>query len=254
MRGNYFLSISLLLFLLASCATDSPEDKPSAHRNDLVLGASARDFLSDEIFTALELEVVYVTGHEPTQETINSLYSFLNRHINKPDGIDIKTRAIVSPNVGSYSILELKEVEKKYRTSFSKDTKLAAFIFIADNKSEDKEDRRILGKAYLNTSMVIFNSEIQIMTGNSSSRSQLQTVTAHHEFGHLFGLVNNGTPAQSDHEDPDKEFRAHCSVEGCLMAAAIDINSSNLTFLEDGQKILDFDEHCKLDLKANGGK
>ena len=241
------------MFLLAGCTTEETEKEISAHRNDLVLGASARDFLSDELFTSIELEVVYVTGNEPTDQALNSLYTFLNRYTNKPDGISVLTKAIPSPGVGTYSIEEIKDLEKKYRTSFSREGKLAVFIFFADNKSEDSQtDHRILGKAYMNTSMVIFDREIKDMT--TSSRSEIQTVTLHHEFGHLFGLVNNGSPAQSEHEEADKEYRAHCNVKGCLMAAAIEINTSPFGFLENGQKVLRFDEKCMLDLKANGGK
>lgn len=255
MRKNFIQGcIFLLLLVLAGCSTDDAEKKPSAHRNDLVLGASARDFLSDEVFTSLELEVVYVIGHEPEEKALQSLSNFLNRYTHKPGGISIKPRAIVSPAMGTYSIEEIKTVEKQHRTLFSKNEKLAAFIFFADNKSEDsKTDNRILGKAYLNTSIVIFENELSELTAGVS-QSELQTVTLHHEFGHLFGLVNNGTPAQSEHEDPDKKSRAHCSVDGCLMAAAIEFSSSSLSFIENDQKVLDFDEKCKLDLKANGGK
>lgn len=255
MKGHYFLSFTILLLLLTGCSTENPEDKISVHSNDLVLGASAREFLSDELFTALDLELVYVTGHPPTQGSINSLYSFLERNINKPDGINIQTRAIPSPGVGSYNIQEIKEVEKNNRTAFSKGEKLAVFVFFADNKSADvKEGRSTLGKAYMNTSIIIFDSEIKAITNSSTSHSQVQTITLHHEFGHLFGLVDNGSPAQTAHEDSNPDNRAHCNVEGCLMAAIIDVNSSPLSFLEGGQKILDFDDKCKLDLKANGGK
>lgn len=254
MRGNYFLSC-LLILLLAGCTIDNEEKEISVYRNDLVLGASARQFLSDEVFTTLDLEIVYVTGYAPTEGAINSLHSFLERYTHKPQGINISTRAIPSPGVGSYSIQEIREVEKKYRTAFSKNETLAAFIFFADSKSEDvKEKSTILGKAYQNTSMVIFDNEIKEVTNSSSSHTQVQAVTMHHEFGHLFGLVDNGTPAQTEHEDTDPDYKAHCNVEGCLMAGIIDVQSSPLSFLENGIKVLDFDDKCKLDLKANGGK
>lgn len=252
MRKNYFLNFFLVYLVLTGCTLDNSEKEISPHRNDLVLGASARNFLSDELFTAINIEIVYVTGHAPTQEAINSLYTFFERNTHKPNGVFIQTRAISSPDVGSYSLEEIKEVEKKYRTAFSVDNSLAVFIFFADNKSQkNKEDTNILGTAYMNTSIAVFDSVIQSMSG---SRSEIQTVTLHHEFGHLFGLVDNGTPAQSDHEDSDPEYKAHCNVDGCLMAAKIDVKSSPLSFLENGVKILEFGEKCKLDLKANGGK
>lgn len=243
-----------MLLVLTGCTTDGPEKEISIHRNDLVLGSSARHFLSDEIFTSLEIEIVYVNGFKPKDEAVASLHSFFGKYLNKPDGINIQSRAIPSPEVGTYSIEEVKVIEKKYRTVFSKDNNLGVFIFFADKGNEAGEgELRTLGKAYLNTSMIIYDSEIQAITQTPASHTQVQTVTLHHEFGHLFGLVDNGTPAQSEHEDSDK-YRAHCNVEGCLMAGIIDVKSSPLSFLENGINLLDFDQKCKIDLKANGGK
>lgn len=255
--ANKLFGWLIILIFLAGCSVDEAEKTPSSHRNDLVLGASARDYLSDEKFTSLEVEIVYVTGFEPKPEAISSLKTFLNKYLHKPDGISIITRAIPSPNMGTYSIEEIVDVEKSERTVFSTGEKLGTFIFFADEKSIDSEtQRRVIGKAYRNTSMVIFDKEINEMSG-SGTHSEIQITAMHHEFGHLFGLVNNGTPAQSPHEekDPsDPKIRAHCNVEGCLMAAEIEFGTSPFSFLENGQTILEFDDLCKLDLKANGGK
>ncbi|WP_029038514.1 hypothetical protein [Salinimicrobium xinjiangense] len=251
---NRFCGWLIVLIFFAGCSVDEAEKIPTSHRNDLVLGASARDYLSDEKFTSLQVEVVYVTGFEPTSEAIGSLKTFLNKYINKPNGISIITRAIPSPNMGTYAIEEIVELEKSERTVFSNGEKLGTFIFFADEKSTDSdEQRRVIGKAYRNTSMVIFDKEIRDMS-NSGTRGEIQTTALHHEFGHLFGLVNNGTPAQSPHEDSDSKKKAHCDVEGCLMNAEIEFGTSPFSFLENGQQILDFDDQCKLDLKANGGK
>lgn len=255
--GSKFFGWLILFIFLSGCSVDEADKIPSSHRNDLVLGASAGDYLSDEIFTALEIEIVYVTGFEPTSETISSLKTFLNKYLNKPGGITIVTRAISAPKMGAYTTKEIIEIEKKERTVFSTGNKLGTFIFFADEKSEDSQSsHRVIGKAYLNTSIVIFDKEIREMS-NSGSRSEIQITAMHHELGHLFGLVNNGTPAQSPHEDTDPtdpKKKAHCNVEGCLMAAEIEFGTSPFSFLENGQKILDFDDQCKLDLKANGGK
>lgn len=250
---KYFGYLTIVL-ILASCSTDETNNEGSSPRNDLALGASARDFLSDEEFTALEVEIVYVTGFEPTPEALNSLKSFLNKYLNKPEGIVVKTRAVASPDIGTYSLDEILALEKQHRTLFSSGKKLATYIFFADDKSVDSEaDKKIIGKAYRNTSMIVFDKEITEMSG-LVTRSEIQTTALHHEFGHLFGLVNNGTPAQTPHEETEKSKKAHCDVDGCLMAASIAFGSSAFSYLENGQNIVDFDEKCQLDLKANGGK
>ena len=247
----YFIFVFLLL---TGCSTDETDKEDTSHSNDLVLGASARDFLSDEKFTALEIEIAYVTGFEPTPAALNNLKIFLNKYLNKPNGISIKTRAVASPNFGTYALDEILNLEKQHRTTFSNGHTLGTFIFFADEKSVDsKEDRKIIGKAYRNTSMIVFDKEIKEMSG-LVTRSEIQTTALHHEFGHLFGLVNNGSPAQTPHEETETSKKAHCNVDGCLMAASIAFGSSPFSYLEDGENIVDFDEQCQLDLKANGGK
>lgn len=243
---------TLLFLLFAGCSTDeetAPDDRP--------LGVSARSFLSDEDFTSLEVEVVYVTGFEPSQTSLYNIESFLNKYLNKPNGVKITARAIPAPGKGTYSLNEIREIEDKHRTAFTSGSKLTTFIFIADNKSDSSSgDDVVLGKAYKNTSMVIFQKEIRELasgTGTVSS-DEIQTTTVKHEFGHLFGLVNNGTPAQTPHEDPDPQNKAHCDVETCLMAALLDFENSGAPAMKVQSGNLEFDEQCHRDLIANGGK
>lgn len=236
----------LILFLgLSACSTDeerAPDDQP--------LGVSANSFLSEEDYTSLVVEIVYVTGFEPSDSSLSAAKTFLQTYLNKPGGITVKTRAIPAPEMGTYSLSEIKSIENDHRTAFTSGKKLSTFIFIADDKSENSiGDERILGKAYKNTSMVIFQKEIRELAENTGvSSSQIQEFTIKHEFGHLFGLVDNGTPAQSDHvyEDPkDPDEKGHCDVPGCLMARYLDYEQA-------GNLVLD--ELCHMDLIANGGK
>lgn len=238
--------LSVFFLLVVSCSTEeevAPDDRP--------LGVSARSFLSDESYSSLEVEMVYVTGYEPSQNSISTLETFLIKYLNKPGGVSIKTRAIAAPGAGTYSLSEIRNIEEEQRTVFTSGNKLSTFIFIADNKSDSSTGENvILGKAYRNTSMVIFQKEIRELASSlgSVSSDEIQATTIKHEFGHLFGLVNNGTPAQTLHEDQDPENKAHCDVESCLMAALQDFGNQSAT------GSLDFDEHCHRDLIANGGK
>lgn len=243
MKNKFLLLTTLFIFLLG-CSTDepSPDDQP--------LGVSARSFLSDENFTSLVVEVVYVNGFEPSGISLSAVKSFLQTYLNKPGGIELVTRAIPAPEMGTYSVSEVTEVENKHRTIFTSGKKLSAFIFIADNNSDaSTSEEWVLGKAYKNTSMVIFEKEIRELAEKTGiASSQIQQVTIKHEFGHLFGLVDNGTPAQSDHvyEDPnDPDEKGHCKVDNCLMAR-------DLNYYEAGNQQLE--ELCHLDLIANGGK
>jgi hypothetical protein len=57
----------------------------------------------------------------------------------------------------------------------------------------------------------------------------IEQATLVHEFGHGVGLVNNGIPMASDHEDPDHPH--HCSNSECVMFWEND-NVSIVNFIE----------------------
>ena len=91
--------------------------------------------------------------------------------------------------------------------------------------------------------------DLESSTSTSIDRTLIETATLRHEFGHIFGLVNLGTPLTSDHED--QENRRHCDVEDCLMffqTVANVFNTSNVATLPE------FDDQCLADLQNNGGK
>ncbi|MFD2516663.1 hypothetical protein [Salinimicrobium flavum] len=256
MNFKRYLIVILTTFtlVLTGCTVDEPASDKK------ILGASARDFLSDENYTSLKVEIVYVNGYNPTQSTLTVLENFLKKYLNKPAGIIFSERAIPSPEKGILSISEVREIEKQNRTVFNTDKQLTAFIYFADNISEaslelENSDERILGKAYSSSSIVIFEKDVQDMAASSSNvtKTEIEHTILRHEFGHLFGLVNNGSPAQSPHEDTDPAYKAHCNVADCLMAGSIDFASA-VNQIENEEQILDFDEKCRLDLVANGGK
>ncbi|GAB2773657.1 hypothetical protein [Salinimicrobium soli] len=241
-----FPVVFVVLFILAGCAKDEipPNEKP--------LGTSSQDFLTDDRYTSMTLEIVYVEGFAPTAAALTELENFLNTYLYKPDGIRIVTNSIPSPGVGDYSLQEVKQVESTYRSVFSSGTNLGVFIFFADNYSANDAasagnggiDKRSLGTAYRNTSIVIYERSVLETGGN---RSTIEHTTLRHEFGHLFGLVNNGTPAQSAHEykDPNNSSeKGHCNVSGCLMSPTLDFSKGTMQL---GSK-------CHEDLIANGGK
>lgn len=240
------LHLLFLFLLLTGCAKEEidPNEKP--------LGASSRDFLTADRYTSMTLEIVYVEGFAPTQSAIDEVKVFLNTYLNKPAGIKVVMNSIPSPGVGEYSSQEVAEVEDRYRSVFSRGDDLGVFIFFADDHSAKDVpsntgvfQKRSLGTAYRNTSIVIYEKSVLVMSKN---KSLAEHTTLRHEFGHLFGLVDNGTPALSPHvyHDPeDPSEKGHCSVEDCLMSPILDFSLG---------ASMSLGEKCRQDLIANGGK
>ncbi|MGB5170079.1 MAG: hypothetical protein WBN11_09810 [Eudoraea sp.] len=261
----YYKKIYFLLFmgLVLSCANDdntNPEEVIKS-ANLLATGASANDILSNTSFTKLHVELAYVVGFRPTDQTISNLETFLNERTFKNE-IEINLRPLNSPEEESLTITQIVELESENRTEYNFDDTLAIYIYFADAPSDgDEPDEGVvtLGASYRNTSMVIHEVTLREFATRSSliSLTDIESATLMHEFGHLFGLVDLGTTPVNNHVDPDSP--SHCNEEVCLMRAELEFGMGMMGLLEKsrqakGAPIPGLDAECILDLQNNGGK
>ncbi|HET8754349.1 MAG TPA: hypothetical protein VFM59_08300, partial [Salinimicrobium sp.] len=172
----------------------------------------------------------------------------------KPNGISISKREIPSPGILSYKTSDLLEIEDKERKKFNAGDEISVFILFTDGKSEGQEKLKLLlGTAYRNTSMIVYEEVIRnFAVKEQISVSEIESTALKHEFGHLFGLVGNGSPVQSLHED--SKNKSHCNVSSCLMAASVQFSSTQSMAAVAAEENFSFDENCLADLRANGGK
>ena len=246
------LIISSLILIGCSDDDDNAAVQNSIpNSNAQTLGTSANDLLSDTNFTGLTIEMVSVQGFEPTTNALNTFTTFLEERLFKPDGITFIQRTIPSSGLAPFTIDEIREIENSTRTAFNEGDEIKVFIYFADGSNEDDTNTTItLGTAFANTSIVIYERTLRNLSINPNAPmlSTIEAATLHHEFAHLLGLVNIGTPLQSEHEDT--EFRGHCNVTSCLMEASIEFGMMDM--LGNGVPVLD--PLCIADLQANGGK
>ncbi|MFA9187500.1 membrane metalloprotease [Flavobacterium magnesitis] len=247
------IAVITLAFLVSiSCSKDSTENDSNGvvkANNKKALGTSAHDLLSEDKFDTLLIELVYVEGFEPSASAITNLVSFLNNRLYKSGGILVEKRAIPSPGNETYTIAQIIAIEEANRTHYNEDGQIAVWAFFADAKSStDTNTAVVLGTAYRNTSFVIYQNTVQKLSNSpfKPSRTVLETTVINHEFGHILGLTNIGTPLQSDHEDA--EHKRHCNVTSCLMYW--ESESGNVL----GGVVPQLDAQCIADLRANGGK
>jgi hypothetical protein len=216
-------------------------------------GDSAEELLRSTDFDNLVIEAIYLNGIRPENSSLNNLRSFLEERLNKPGGITIIERELDVPDVDDYEVNEIDDIEQDNRTRFTNDRTIAVSVIFADKPNErDEGNSVVLGVAYRNTSLVMFQQTIERFSGglNQPSREVLETTVYNHEFAHLMGLVNLGTPLQSDHEDDENEN--HCNVDGCLMF--FEINGGNILNMMGVNNVPTLDDQCLADLRANGGK
>lgn len=244
----------LLLFCLAliGCTKDPA---PSIKSPNLkTTGASGSDLLSADFYQSLHLEIVYVNGFKPSDESLDMLVGFLQKRIYKPGGITMDLRAVNSSGKAPFSIDEIAEIEKKERTQFNTGDEIVVWIYFADGSDEtDEAEKKTLGSAFRNTSIVIYEKSIKNFAGHVGAPDTriLEATTLEHEFGHLFGLVDLTAPLLSDHEDPENDH--HCIISGCLMNAELEFGSGIVDVI-DNSSVPDLKEACINDLRAAGGK
>lgn len=262
-------SIKLIFLLFAaiiSCSKDSKNNISVIEDNDgnpmeidtsankKNVGDSSSDLLSSNSFEKLIIEILYVGELNPTAATMDNFKSFLEVHLNKPQGVEIVQRQITSPNQEVYSIEDIRNIEDDNRRKFNDQGTIAVSgIFIDGEYDQNTDNGSVLGVAYRNTSFVIFEETIREFSNQplAPSLTTLESVVVNHEVGHLLGLVNAGTTMQKDHQDT--EHGRHCTDEGCLMFWTAETGEGLLNMLTGGS-VPSLDALCVNDLRANGGK
>ncbi|ETN96780.1 hypothetical protein SAMN04487906_2291 [Zhouia amylolytica] len=252
MKKALYLLLSLYIFI--GCSNDSStNDEDIKRANRQTTGASANDFLSDDNFNSLTIELIYVTGYRPNQSSIDNLESFIQERTYKPGGINFVERAIASPANSPYTIQEIADLENDYREEYNMGDNLTLSIMFIDGKSDQDEGNSVvLGTAYRNTSMVIYQNTLEQNSNGvgEPDRVMLESTVLRHELSHLFGLVDLGTPMLQDHKDEANGH--HCDVQDCLMNYQVEAGS--VFDMASGGTIPSLDPLCLADLKANGGK
>ena len=265
--GNTFTKLLLTFFLLSIAVLSGCQDSITSSNNNnnnsqnssgiaanrQDVGKSAHDLLSADSHSTLFIQMLYAGNYKPTQAAVDSLKSFLEARLHKPNGITINLSMIPAPGKAQYSLNDIKNIEDNNRSIYNKGDTLAVYYFFADGSSDqDTQNSKILGLSYFNTSIVLFEKNIQNYSGGigQPSRTKLEATVMRHEFGHILGLVNIGTPMVKPHEDPN--HKGHCDNQNCLMYWNVNTSDVVQNILNSG--IPQLDQNCLNDLKNNGGK
>lgn len=211
------------------------------------------DFLSDKKYKSLVVEIQYVEGYKPTDAAMQNLRQFLEARLHKPAGIAFVYNPIASPGKAFYDVSDAEKIERNFREEHRHGATAAAyFLFLDGAYARDEENTKVLGIAYGGSSVVMFGKTIAGFSDNimEPSRSTLETAVGIHEFGHLLGLVNDGTGMVNEHQD--QAHPHHCNNTSCIMYYKAE--TSDILGILTGNDIPELDQQCISDLQANGGK
>jgi hypothetical protein len=239
MRSLKIFALSLLI-VVSGC------------HKETILNITPVDLLSGSHYEKLVVEIQYPQGYQPVSETVDKLRAFLEARLNKPGGISFILTGIPIARKDVYTIGDIKKIEDKYSRERTHRHLLAAYVFFADGAyAENTGNSQVLGMAYRPTSIAIFERTVRDFSGGLTQPAVtiLEQTVVEHEFGHLMGLVNNGTGMLTEHQDENNG--KHCDDQHCLMYYNVETSDviANLT-----NSVPQLDQHCLDDLGANGGK
>lgn len=245
---------SLLVFMFFSFISCSDQSTGIDNGNDqshtdfnhkLSPGSSNEAFITDNVYDQLVVEIQYMPGAEPRSASIENLRDFLELHLEKTSVTILGPHEIPSGGQEAYSANDVRALEEEHRENFTEGSTLASYAIFLDGEFST---RNVLGIAYYNTSTAYFGETISRISGGvgQPSRTAIETTVFNHEYGHLMGLVNNGTEMQHDHHD--SENGAHCTVQECLMYFSV--NTTDFFANLFGGNIPELDDFCIADIEA----
>ena len=222
------------------------------------------EFLSASKYTRLIVEIDYEPGAQPESATLSRLETTLNRYLDKPGGIDIRQSGDIDGNGPGtkYKFGTIRDsLEDDARDHYKGGDEAVLYVMFLNGGSEaDSSDGSVLGAAYSGSSVVMFKENIRKAKDNCFSVAGLgcpsvatiEDAVMTHELGHVLGLVNNGIPMQTPHEDKDHE--GHSDSSRSVMFWKVDTGNI-IDFIQNGNKIPnEFDDNDRADMKAAGGK
>ena len=226
------------------------------------LGSGARELVDPRLHANLVVEIDYPPGAGPNADAKAHLRSTLAEVTGRDASrIEFVEEAEVpAQSSKKYTLNDIIALETEHRDRrTSGDTAVLYVLYVAGGYSADDGDSRVLGVAYGGTSFAMFKGNIQ-----SATRSQviggvfvptieercIERAVLVHEFGHVAGLVNVGTPMVRPHEDP--EHPGHSSNQRSVMYHAVENTVDLFSFFTGGCSDIpyQFDADDKADLAA----
>lgn len=217
-------------------------------------GSRARDLVSAEKFTTLVVEVDWMTegshDYQPSALVLTFLQQRLSERLNKPGGVTVELGNAIASTRQSYGAGDLANVERDNRGSHDAGSTVTMWVVFATHSSDDTPNGRVIGLAYAGSAFAIFAASIEEVTGLLVSAAEVERIAVVHEAGHLLGLVNNGTPMVTPHEDTGHP--RHSTNPASVMYWEVE-GGGVVNLIKGGNAPDNFDANDIADLRGIGG-
>jgi len=188
---------------------------------------------------SLQIEIDYTTTSKPDSTYLNVITDVLSTYSGKNPQLSFGASDL--PAKPSYSLQDIVNITKTYRTCFTSSTKVCLYVLFLPGKLGDST---ALGAAYTSTSLVLFPSQFSSAAGPIGDKNRVATATITHELGHLFGLVGLISPSKKPHQDANHP--GHSTNSNSVMYWAVE--DSGLPGILGGGPPTQFDQDDIFDI------
>lgn len=207
----------------------------------------------------LVIELDVVAGAEPRASAERDLIARLTTLLDKPDGIEIVRSDTISSRGAEHAWTQdevFALADETFDDASPAGTVTMHVMWIDGHEAGDTASGATLGYAWAHTHIVMFHDTIEDncfrdpLLGDRVCASA-QYIVWLHEVGHLIGLVDNGVPMVTPHNDAD--HGAHDVDSDCVMYWAMEGRSGLDLIYENilgGGPSIDFDPACVADIDA----
>lgn len=215
--------------------------------------------------TELKLEIDYQVGADPytgsllSMDTWNLFKVNANALFNNQKTLTVPTmlsqmESLNDISGNNFTAQQILDIATKHRGTLDTTTSASFYVLFLNGYFNDGKMVRndVLGVSIGKTGVIaMFKPVIASTSSFANIRKFVEQSTLIHEFGHAIGLVNNGVPMVTPHQDAANG--AHDSSDKCVMYYANEGAAAAVTYAQQyittGNEIL-FDTHCLADTAA----
>lgn len=214
--------VACIFVLLTSCSSDSnyPYSSPATYFSTM---------------TELVVEVAYEPAAAPftgafrstnywniLEDNLEAL--FLNREkavtVTVPKALT-DMQAIPAQGKTTWTLADAEALANRYKTQTATATKGAFIVVFVSGYMDDGNggsDTSVIGLNITSSPIIVLFKDVISSSGINPSGlvpKFVEQSTLVHEMGHALGLVNNGVPMKTAHQDTSHD--AHCNNQDCVM-------------------------------------
>lgn len=216
------------------------------------------DYLSDEKYGRILVEIDHAVGKAPRQTALDLLLQRMKERLNKPDGVEFEIHSFETSET-RWTADGIRAAEKTQRDHRSGGATAALHILYLPGRYQgDTDTQRVLGVAYSPSSIAIFVDNVNEagipvnpLVPLPFKSADVENSVLVHEFGHVLGLVNLATKMVKPHEATEQGQRGHSTNPDSVMYYKVETFEIR-SFTEPPPTQFDADDIS--DLRAAGGR